>query len=116
LCLPKGSFRGYDTYGIHRAKPILRREFTRKSIFFQVDSKVEDGEGLLLSPSLVSDLSEKVRMYLGFGQKTSYGVFPQSSERYLNLSQLIHMQSSITKLIVRKTLGKVKRLIKPDKR
>ena len=37
--LPKGSLIIYNTYGIHRAEPVFKKNFTRRSVFFQVDSE-----------------------------------------------------------------------------
>src|SRR3954471_10562462 len=34
----------YDTYGIHRAKPVADADFVRKSLFWQIDREVSQGE------------------------------------------------------------------------
>jgi hypothetical protein len=90
---PKGTIVIYDTYGIHRAKPVLRGDFVRKSLFFQVDSKVDSAEPLLLNPSyLTQELSPKLQAYLGFGKPAEYDVFPRTNLKTLQLRRLNALQ------------------------
>jgi len=68
----------YDTYGIHRAKPVTGNDFVRKSLFWQVDRQIEQGEPLLINPEYLDVIDERIRRYLGFGLPTEYHRFPQT--------------------------------------
>ncbi len=86
---PKGTIVIYDTYGIHRAKPVLRGDFVRKSLFFQVDSKVDSAEPLLLNPSYLNkELTPKLQAYLGFGQPAEYELYPRTGLNTLQFRRL----------------------------
>src|SRR5690606_30686500 len=50
---PKGTIVIYDIYGIHRGKPVSDRKFVRKRLFFQVDSKIDSAEPILLNTSFL---------------------------------------------------------------
>lgn len=78
---PRGTVVIYDTYGIHRARPVFRHGFVRKSLFFQVDNQTDSAEPLLLNPSFVpvDDMADpKLRAYFGFGKPAEYAVFPDT--------------------------------------
>ena len=75
---PRGTLLVYDTYGIHRARPVKDANFVRKSMFFQVDSKVDSAEPILLDPRFVKDRDPKVLDYLGFGKPAEYSVYPNT--------------------------------------
>lgn len=78
---PKGSVIIYDTYGIHRGRPVKESRFSRKSLFFQVDQNIESGEPLLLNPAFIpaDDLNDaSLRTYLGFGLPSEYRVYPNT--------------------------------------
>lgn len=86
---PKGTLVIYDTYGIHRAKPVFERNFVRKSLFFQVDSKIDSAEALLLNTSLLTrELTLKLQAYLGFGKPAEYDVYPRTSLATLPLKRV----------------------------
>jgi ectoine hydroxylase-related dioxygenase (phytanoyl-CoA dioxygenase family) len=80
---PRGSLIIYDTYGIHRARPVRRNGFVRKSLFFQVDSKVEDGEPILLKTQYADTMDERLKQYLGFGKPSEYVSFPGTGLTHL---------------------------------
>jgi hypothetical protein len=77
--LPSGSLIVYNTYGIHRAKPVTDNNFIRKSVFFQVDSDIKNSEPILLNSEYLSNLNHDLQMFLGFGMPSNYKVFPQTS-------------------------------------
>ncbi|HWA70566.1 MAG TPA: phytanoyl-CoA dioxygenase family protein [Rhizomicrobium sp.] len=88
---PKGTLLIYDTYGIHRAKPVNKSGFVRKSLFMQVDSKLDSAEPLLLNPSFfhgAGQPGEKLLMYFGFGRDAEYDVFPVTSLQTLQFKRL----------------------------
>ena len=68
----------YDTAGIHRAKPFFDKNFTRCSLFFQVDCE-NNSEPIYLNPSFIDPNNKRVLNYLGFGQPSTYKEFPISS-------------------------------------
>src|SRR5262249_28788895 len=84
---PRGTVVIYDTYGIHRAKPVKQNNFVRKSLFFQVDSALEASEPLLLNPEYISDLDDRIKRYLGFGQPSGYSIYPQTDLSTMPLSR-----------------------------
>src|SRR5690242_9663320 len=57
---PAGMIVIYNTYGIHRAKPVLNADFVRKSLFWQIDAQVTSAEPLLLNPEYFSVLDERL--------------------------------------------------------
>lgn len=76
---PRGTVLVYDTYGIHRARPVKDPKFVRKSMFFQVDSKVESAEPMLINPRYVKSRDPRILDYLGFGQAAEYSIYPDTS-------------------------------------
>lgn len=88
---PKGSVIIYDTYGIHRAKPVFRKGFVRKSLFLQIDNKLDSAEPLLINPSLMNagdTANAKLCTYLGFGMPSEYTIFPDTLMRSLPFHRL----------------------------
>ena len=86
-----GSIIIYDTFHIHRAKPILDKKYVRKSIFFQIDSSNSHSEKLLINPEFFKnqDSIEKENMdYLGFGKEAEFDAIPVTDERDLPISQI----------------------------
>ena len=78
---PAGTLVIYNTYGIHRAKPVKRRDYVRKSVFFQVDAAINDGETLIVNPSLFDPshfADQWLFKFLGFGAPSTYGVWPRT--------------------------------------
>ena len=75
---PAGSVIIYDSYGIHRAAPVADWNFVRKSLFFQVDAHLGDGEKVLVDTQFVEHADERTKMFLGFGLPSEYGAFPDT--------------------------------------
>ena len=84
---PRGSLIIYNTYGVHRAKPVFKKEFARKSVFFQVDSEINDSEPVILNTKFVTTLSDNLQMFLGFGQPSNYEIYPKTSINSLPLNK-----------------------------
>jgi hypothetical protein len=74
----KGAIIIYNTYGIHRACPVKNKNYLRKSIFFQIDGQINNGEPILLNPTFCGNLKPELKNYLGFGLPSEYGIFPNS--------------------------------------
>lgn len=85
---PSGSLIIYDTYGIHRAKPVFDKNFIRKSVFFQVDSEVENSEPIILNTTFITKVDSDLKMFLGFGKKSNYEVHPKTSINSLPLNKV----------------------------
>ena len=69
----------YNTAGIHRAKPVLRSNFSRSSLFFQIDSGCNDSEPTYINPSFVNPLNTHILNFLGFGQPSTFPEYPSTS-------------------------------------
>ena len=85
---PKGTVAIYNTYGIHRARPVERSNFVRKSLFFQIDADMTSAEPLLLNPAYIKNPDSRTLQYLGFGLPTETGVFPSTDLATLPLGGL----------------------------
>ena len=81
--MPKGSIIIYDTYGIHRARPVSSLGFVRKSLFVQVDNEIDSSEPILLNSRFLSELTEKQQTFLGFGKPAEYQTFPYTNYGHL---------------------------------
>jgi ectoine hydroxylase-related dioxygenase (phytanoyl-CoA dioxygenase family) len=84
---PKGSLIIYNTYGIHRAKSVSTKNFVRKSVFFQVDSEIENSEPIILNTKFITKVDNDLKMLLGFGKPSNYQVYPKTSINTLSLSK-----------------------------
>ena len=93
--MPAGSLIVYDTYGIHRAKPIVSSSFVRKSIFFQVDQSDRFAEKLLLDPSFFGDRDSALLDYLGFGMTHDFPANPRSSINDVPAAHLFAFQGRL---------------------
>jgi hypothetical protein len=90
--MPAGSLIVYDTYGIHRAKPIVSRSFVRKSIFFQVDQSDDHAEKLLIDPSFLTRRDASLMDYLGFGKPHEFPANPRTTINDMPVPQLARFQ------------------------
>jgi len=101
----------YDTYGIHRAKPVPRADFVRKSLFWQVDREIEHAEPILINPEFLGEIDRKTQRYLGFGLPTGYKIFPQSDvgtipSSAVNIPDAMHLAKLAVKAKVKKLIGR----------
>ena len=86
---PKGSLILYNTYGIHRAKPVTDKNFLRKSVFFQVDTEIKNSEPIILNTKFISTINNDIEMFFGFGKPSNYKVHPYTSIKSLPLSNKV---------------------------
>jgi hypothetical protein len=111
--LPRGSVVIYNTYGIHRAKPVGEEAFVRKSLFFQVDAELDNAEKIIVNTAFIERLDDELKMYLGFGLPGDYAEFPQTGLRSLPLTR--EMAVPLFKWGINnarsKVKGKVKQLV-----
>ncbi len=115
----KGDIIIYNTYGIHRAKPIKKNsKYIRKSLFFQVDSNLENSEPILINTSYVKTREEKILTFLGLGYDSVNKIYPNTSIFTLPPNKIIN--SLFIKYLIKSTLEqfiklipkKIKKLIK----
>ena len=85
--LPSGSLIIYNTYGIHRAKPVSNKNFSRKSVFLQVDTEVNNAEPIILDTKFISVMNNEIAMFLGFGKLSNYDAYPTTSLNTLPFSK-----------------------------
>ena len=80
----KGDLIIYNTYGIHRAKPVIsNKNFVRKSLFLQIDTNLTSAEPSLLNPSYFDRLDNKTLKYFGFGLPTESRTYPDTNIKRL---------------------------------
>jgi len=84
---PKGTLVIFDTYGIHRAKPVKKSNFIRKSLHFQVDGALKASEPLLINPEYIDNLDDRIKRYLGFGQPSGLNIYPDTDFSTMPLRQ-----------------------------
>lgn len=75
---PKGSLIIFDSKLVHRAKPVKRRNFVRKSILFHIDEGLENGEELLINPELINSPDAETLQLLGFGNTKVFSNLPSN--------------------------------------
>ena len=91
-----GSIIIYDTWHLHRAKPIKDKKFTRKSIFMQIDESMRNSEKIILTPDFLSKdqlQNQDLIGYLGFGEKSDFACAPTTSYKNLPTKSLINIIS-----------------------
>ena len=65
--MPYGSIIIFDNKTIHRAKPYLDFFWNRKSLFFQIDNDLNDGEKIIINAEFMDKLNSDKTMLLGMG-------------------------------------------------
>ena len=90
---PKGSIIIYNTHGIHRAKPSSQKGFVRKNILLRVDQDIEHAEPILLRTEYLEKIDERLKTYLGFGEKTS-DMYPPSSLETMPINKRVFAEIS----------------------
>ena len=101
--MPAGSIIIYDTFHIHRAKPILNKKFVRKSIFFQIDSSDKHSEKLIVNPEFFNtkeSINNENLEYLGFGKTAEFDAIPVTDERDLPISQIKHFSFKLLRALL----------------
>jgi len=81
----KGDLVIYHTYGIHRAKPVKKKNFVRKSLIMQIDSDLKSAEPTLINPSFVERLDAKTLKFFGFGLPSESYNYPDTNINRLPL-------------------------------
>lgn len=116
---PKGTLVICNTHLIHRAEPFNRPGFKRLTYLFQIDALSDDylghGEKLLINPSFVDDTSPDVLNYLGFGVKSTYPTFPQTSVTSMLPQDLWLLQRAIFPMAIRGLILSLIKALLPSK-
>jgi len=119
--LPVGSIIIYDSRTIHRAKPYYSLLWRRKSLFFQIDNEIDDGEKVLINSSFVNNIDKRLFIYLGMGQKNNMPHEPNNNKiKNLNFKNILFLQGQLVIAILHRFLhllrsmltGTIKRKIK----
>lgn len=98
--MPKGSIVIFDNKTIHRAKPYLDYFWRRKSLFFQIDNEIEDGEKIIVKTEFINNLSNNQTMLLGMGQPSHMPHEPSKTGfTTLNFKTILNLQLQIFKAI-----------------
>ena len=98
--MPKGSLVIYDAAGIHRAKPYKKNNFTRKSLFFQIDATHENSENILVNTKFLKNTNKDIENLLGFGKDSSYSHYPKTNLNKLPINSVV-LKSLINWLLYR---------------
>ncbi|SMF42294.1 Ectoine hydroxylase-related dioxygenase, phytanoyl-CoA dioxygenase (PhyH) family [Azospirillum oryzae] len=102
FAVPRGSVIIYNTYGVHRARPITARGMSRTSLFFQVNKNPEDAERMYLDASMLGGIDERTAWFLGIGQPATFESWPFTSPQTLTIREhaMLHnlMQDIMAKI------------------
>ena len=111
--LPKGSFIICNIHGVHRAEPFRNKNYSRSILLFQVDQVgngyVGHGEKNLVNTAYITDPTPELMDYLGFGFRTDYPAFPNTSIATMLPQDILALQRQIMPQMVKaiaKTLVK----------
>ena len=110
--MPKGSIVIFDNKTIHRAKPYFDFFWRRKSLFFQIDNEVEDGEKILIKTEFIKNLSHNQSMLLGMGLPSNMPHEPsKTSLNTINFKTIFIIQIQILKAIFSRIIHNIKFLL-----
>ena len=87
----KGDILIYNAWGVHRAKPSKNIDFVRKTLFFQVEKQTKYREPILLNSEFISEASDDLKMYLGFGKKATNKVYPSTDIYTMPLNKKVSL-------------------------
>jgi hypothetical protein len=108
--MPRGSMVIYDTYGVHRAKPVMHDEtFVRKSLFFQTDASLDDAIRIIVNTAYLDKADDETRMFLGFGMPGDYTTYPQTGLESLPLTR--ETGKPLVEWVAKNAKKKIKQLI-----
>ena len=110
--MPKGSIVIFDNKTIHRAKPYLNFFWRRKSLFFQIDNEIDDGEKIIVKTEFINNLTENQSMLLGMGQPSKMPHEPsRTGITTINFNTILILQLQIFKAIKSRLLHNIKLLL-----
>jgi Phytanoyl-CoA dioxygenase (PhyH) len=99
--MPAGSGLVYDTTVVHRAHPIRRSGWERKSLLLQVEKKAAAGEPVLIDTRYAAGLSPEQQYFLGFGATPEYRTYPETSVNTMRPGKLARQIRQLSRAMVR---------------
>jgi len=102
---PMGSIIIFDSKTIHRAKPYYKYLWKRKSLFFQIDNDVKDGEKIIINSRFIKKIDKTIINYLGIGKPANMPHEPANTNiNTLNYSNIFNIQKRIIVSIIYRTI------------
>ena len=102
---PKGSMIIFDNRAIHRAKPYFNYFWKRKSLFFQIDNEVDDGEKIIINTRFIKKIDESLINYLGMGKEADMPHEPSKTQiETLNFLNIFKFQKKILSAIIKRVI------------
>ena len=110
---PKGSIIIFDNKTIHRAKPYFNYSWKRKSLFFQIDDEVNDGEKILINTAFIKkNLDNELKNFLGVGKFSNMPHEPAKTKiETLNFIDIFKIQKKIFFAIFKRVVYLLKSLL-----
>ena len=106
---PAGSIIVFDSRTIHRAKPYYKFLWSRKSLFFQIDNEIDDGEKIIINTSFVKEFTKEISNYLGVGRKNTMPHEPYNNKmKNLGFSDIFKVQLQLFTAIFNRSIFLVK--------
>ncbi|MEB3280975.1 MAG: phytanoyl-CoA dioxygenase family protein [Lyngbya sp.] len=103
--LKKGSLILCNIHAVHRAEPFQDDSYTRTTLLFQVDQVgsniIGHGEKNLVNTEFINHLTPEIMNYLGFGYKTDYPAFPNTSVATMTTQDIISLQRQLLPLTLK---------------
>jgi len=118
---PAGSIIIFDSRTIHRAKPYFKFLWKRKSLFFQIDNDIDDGEKIIVNTSFIKKFDKEIGNFLGIGKKNTMPHEPYNNKiKNLGLINIFKLQIKLFHATIFRTItlgkfiftGDMKRKIK----
>ena len=112
---PKGSIIIFDNKAIHRAKPYFNYLWKRKSLFFQIDDNINDGEKIIINTSFLKKIDEDIVNFLGLGRLSNMPHEPAGTKiETLNFMDILKFQKKIFLAIIKRVIYRIKILLSSD--
>ncbi|MFW6296538.1 MAG: phytanoyl-CoA dioxygenase [Halothece sp.] len=116
--LSKGTLMICNIHTVHRAKPFCDRNYTRTTLLFQVDQvgshNLGHGEKNLINTEFIDQLTPELMTYLGFGFRTDYPAFPDSSVATMALEDIVTLQKHLFSQIGKAVFKQMAKAILPE--
>ena len=108
---PAGSMIVFDSRTIHRAKPYYKFLWSRKSLFFQIDNEINDGEKIIINTSFVKEFNKQLSNFLGVGKKNTMPHEPFNNEmKNLGFSDILKTQIQLFRAFLHRSIFLLKNL------
>ncbi|MGL5080766.1 MAG: phytanoyl-CoA dioxygenase family protein [Microcoleaceae cyanobacterium] len=102
--MKKGSLMICNIHCVHRAEPFQDKNYSRSTLLFQVDQVGSDnlghGEKHLIDTGYLDHPTPEVLRYLGFGYRTQYPAFPNTSAATMSVLDILRLQRQLFPLML----------------